>query len=378
MLERKADVAIVGAGILGLAHAYHAARRGRSVVVFERGLRAQGASVRNFGMIWPIGQPAGEMHQMALRSRELWLEVLKASRLPYVHGGSLHVAYRDDEWMVLDEFQSIAPALGYDCELLRPGAVLALSKAVRHEGLLGGIWSPTELTVDPRVIIERLPEYLSSEFDVRFRFGTAVRQIDLPVIEAGAERWQFEKAIVCSGEDFETLYPELFVESGVDRCKLQMLRTVPQPVGWRLGPALAAGLTLRFYASFSVCETLEALRKRIAEETPEYDRWVIHGLVSQTVDGALTLGDSHEYGKAVDIFDKFEIDELMLRYLGTFLKAPNMELAQRWHGVYSKHPEKSYVVLSPAPGVRVVTGVGGSGMTLSFGLAERTTSVMEI
>ncbi|HEY6330297.1 MAG TPA: TIGR03364 family FAD-dependent oxidoreductase [Blastocatellia bacterium] len=378
MSDRKADVAIVGAGILGLAHAYHAARRGRSVVVFERGLRVQGASVRNFGMIWPIGQPPGEMHQIALRSRELWVEVLKSAGLPYLPSGSLHLAYRSDEWAVLNEFQSIAPTLGYDCELLKPDAVLRLSNAVRPNGLLGGIWSPAELTVDPRVIVARLPEYLSNEFNVRFKFGTAVRYIDLPVIEAGTERWEFEKAIVCGGDDFETLYPDLFASSGIDRCKLQMLRTVPQPPGWQLGPALAAGLTLRFYASFSICGTLEALRKRIAAETPEYDRWVIHGLVSQTADGELTLGDSHEYGKAVDIFDKVEIDELMLRYLGTFLQVPNMRIAQRWHGVYSKHPDKSYVALTPAPEVRVVTAVGGSGMTLSFGLAERTINVMEI
>ena len=39
-----------------------------------------------------------------------------------------------------------------------------------------------------------------------------------------------------------------------------MLRTPPQPTGWKLGPALAAGLTLRFYPAFSICTTLTALR----------------------------------------------------------------------------------------------------------------------
>ena len=67
-MQLSADVAIVGGGVLGLAHAYAAARRGHRVVVFERNPRAAGASVRNFGMIWPIGQPRGEMHTMAMRT----------------------------------------------------------------------------------------------------------------------------------------------------------------------------------------------------------------------------------------------------------------------------------------------------------------------
>jgi hypothetical protein len=149
-----------------------------------------------------------------------------------------------------------------------------------------------------------------------------------------------------------------------------MLRTEPQPAGWRLGPALAAGLTLRFYPTFGVCRTLPALRARIAEETPAYDRWGIHGLVSQTAAGELTLGDSHEYGAHVDIFNRDEIDDLMLGYVRGFLKAPTLRIAQRWYGVYAKHPEQPYLVLEPAAGVRIVTSPGGSGMTLSFGIAE--------
>ena len=82
-MSDRSRIAIVGGGILGLAHAYAAATRGHSVLLFERGGRASGASIRNFGMIWPIGQPAGAMHALALRSRQLWLEVLGAAQLPW-------------------------------------------------------------------------------------------------------------------------------------------------------------------------------------------------------------------------------------------------------------------------------------------------------
>jgi D-hydroxyproline dehydrogenase subunit beta len=372
MSSSKADVAIVGAGILGLAHAYLAARAGYSVVVFERHPRATGASVRNFGMIWPIGQPHGVMHQMALRSRQLWLEVLDAARLPYRNTGSLHVAYRKDEAEVIEEFVAKGASLGYLCKWLAKDAVLEKSSAVVPEGLLGALWSDTELTVDPRPIIASLPAYLEERFGVRFFFGTTVRSIAPPVLEAHGARWEADNIIICSGDDFETLYPEHFVASGLTRCKLQMLRTAPQPANWQLGPSLAAGLTLRFYPAFGVCSSLANLSKRIAEETPQYDRWGIHALVSQTADGALTLGDSHEYGLSIDIFNKEEVDELILRYTRQFLLAPDLAIAERWYGVYAKHPDKPLVIMEPEERVRIVASPGGSGMTLSFGVAEQS------
>jgi D-hydroxyproline dehydrogenase subunit beta len=371
-MENHADLAVVGAGILGLAHAYEAARRGRRVAVFERSPRAAGASVRNFGLIWPVGQPHGRLHQMALRSRARWLEVLEAARLPYWPDGSLHLVYRGDEAAVAREFAEVAPGLGYRCTWLSADQVLGRSNAVEPRDLIGALWSDSEVTVDPRVTLARVPLYLNERFGVEFRFGCSVRGIEPPWVQTGDGPWRAERVIVCSGDDFESLYPQVYAQSGLTRVKLQMLRTEPQPNDWRLGPALAAGLTLRFYPSFGVCSTLPALQARIAAESPEFERWGIHGLVSQTACGELTLGDSHEYGLSIDVFNREEIDELILCYISKFLRAPTLRVAQRWHGVYAKHPEKPYLVLEPEAGVRIVTSPGGSGMTLSFGVAAET------
>jgi len=220
-------------------------------------------------------------------------------------------------------------------------------------------------------VAANLKVYLAG-IGVECRYGSTVKRIELPVVETATERWEVDAAIVCSGDDFETLYPEIFADSGLTRCKLQMMRTGPQPDGWELGPALAAGLTLRFYKAFAICSTLPRLKARTAAEKPEYEKWAIHVLASQTSDGAITLGDSHEYGLDVNIFDRTSIDDLILREARTFLRLPSWHIAERWHGVYALHPKLPFFEAEPAPGVRIVTAPGGSGMTLSFGLAERT------
>lgn len=366
---------MVGAGILGLAHAWLLARQGRKVVVFERSPVACGASVRNFGMVWPIGQPAGEMRAIALRSRELWQQVLEAAKLAYDPIGSLHVAYRNDEAEVLREFAEIGPGHGYGVELWARERALAASPALKPEGLRCALWSATELIVDSRKVLAQLPQYLA-EMGVEFRFSSVVRRVELPVVETASERWEVEHAIVCGGDDFETLFPEQFADADLTRCKLQMLRTVAQPGGWKMGPSLASGLSTRHYKNFEICGSLKQMEARVAAETPEYDEWGVHGLVSQTLAGELTLGDSHEYGRAVSPFNHAHVDALILRCLGEFLQAPSLEIAERWYGVYAKHKSKPYLRLAPAENVRIVTAPGGAGMTLSFGLAERTLTEM--
>ena len=72
------------------------------------------------------------------------------------------------------------------------------------------------------------------------------------------------------------------------------------------------------------------------------------------------------------------IDELVMEDLRRYLVAPDLSIAERWYGVYAKHPDQSYVAIDAAPGVRIVTAVGGSGMTLSFGLAEQMINEMSI
>lgn len=371
MVENRADVAVVGAGIVGLAHALAAAKQGFKVVVFERSGWSVGASIRNFGLVWPVGQPGGHLYERALRGREIWREVAARSGIWYAESGSLHLAYHEDERAVLEEYLETTPlAREEGCRLLSPDEVAGKSPAARTDGLRGALWSPTELNVDPRQAIPAVASLLERDHGVEFRFGTAVRGIGMPVVETTAGNWTVDRTFVCGGDDFETLYPDVFAGSGITRCRLQMLRTVPQPDGWRLGPALCSGLTLLHYEAFGHCEGLEALRRRFEDEMPFAREKGIHVLLSQTAEGELTIGDSHDYGLTQDPFASERVDREILNYLKTFADVPSLEISERWQGIYPHLGGGSELVSHPEPGVTVVNGLGGAGMTLSFGLAE--------
>ena len=368
--NRNAELAVVGGGILGLAHALVAARDGRSVVLFERHPEARGASVRNFGMIWPISQPLGSLRARALRGREVWLEVARETGIWHDACGSLHLAYWREELDVLEEFHSSASAAEFPTEMLRPDQVLELSPGVRMEGLLGALRSPAELCVDPREAIAAIPRWLEEKHGVTLRFGTPVLGIDPPMVETAEESWQVERVVVCSGDDFETLYPEVFRDAGLTRCKLQMMRTGRQPDDWAMGPMLADGMSFLGYPSFRSCGSLAALLERTRRERAEDLRQGIQAKVSQNGRGQVTIGDSHELGISVSEDRSAALDRSILHGLRRFLTVPELEIGERWIGVYVKHPQIADLVVAPNDEVRVVSVCTGSGMTLAFGLAE--------
>lgn len=151
-----------------------------------------------------------------------------------------------------------------------------------------------------------------------------------------------------------------------------MMKAVPlTPVD--IGPSLCAGLTLRHYAAFSKCTSLKKLDARYDSENQKLKEHGIHILVSQNQAGELIIGDSHHYFKTVEPFDSEEVNALILSELNKFLSIP-YKITERWHGVYPKLPGRLDVVLEPAANVQIVNGLGGAGMTLSFGLAEEVVS----
>src|SRR5580704_16058755 len=95
-MSQPFDLAVVGGGVVGLAHAYVAARAGKRVAVVERDSRANGASVRNFGFITVTGQERGDSWRLARRTRDIWAEVTAGAGLSIEQHG-LYLTARSAE-----------------------------------------------------------------------------------------------------------------------------------------------------------------------------------------------------------------------------------------------------------------------------------------
>jgi glycine/D-amino acid oxidase-like deaminating enzyme len=146
-----------------------------------------------------------------------------------------------------------------------------------------------------------------------------------------------------------------------------MLQT--QPFAGRLTTAVADGDSLRYYPAFEV-PSLPSLPPQAAVAAANRAQL----LMVQRLDGSLTIGDTHEYDEPFG----FDVDEAPYTHLldrafallGTALPP----VRRRWAGVYSEVTGTSALYHRSAvkPGVVLVTGPGGRGMTCSPAIAEET------
>jgi sarcosine oxidase subunit beta len=146
-----ADVIIVGGGIMGASAAFHLRRRGKSVILLERGLIGQQASGVNFGNVRRQGR---YLHQLPLanRSRAIWnrLPELIGEDCEYVIAGHLRVAYTREQADRLEAYALDARDYGLDLEMITPAALRSRFPYLGSE-LVAGCYDATGGHANPRL-----------------------------------------------------------------------------------------------------------------------------------------------------------------------------------------------------------------------------------
>jgi FAD dependent oxidoreductase TIGR03364 len=361
------DVAVVGAGICGLAHALAAARRDKRVIVIDRDARANGASVRNFGFITVTGQEQGECWRRAMRSRDVWVEIAQAAQIPITQRGLLMVARRPQSRAVLEEF--LDTEMGEECRLLEPTQIANYGEGLRSEAFSAAIYSPHEVRVESRDAIPLLAAFLNERYDVAFLRETVVHSAAPPRLETSRGTVFAETVVVCPGDDFRSLRADRIAQYDLTRCKLHMMRLAPERVDERL-PAVMSDLGMVRYLGYAKLAAAGALRARLEVEQGEHLRNGVHLIAVRSADHSQVVGDSHHYHATPDPFAPAKVDELILDEYAAVFDGPMPRLVEHWTGTYASSSDRLVLVDRPSDALRIVIITSGTGASISFAVAE--------
>jgi glycine oxidase len=287
--DRKADVIVVGGGVIGLTCAWRAAQRGLDVVVLDASTPGSGATGVAAGMLAPVGElEFGEdrLLELTLASAELYpgfvaeLEEVSGSEVGYRRSGALHVALDRDESEEVRRRHELQRSLGLEAKWLTRRSCRELEPGLAPS-IAGGVHAPAEGAVDPRALCAALLAALEHE-GAEVRSGAAVCQLRIEgeriqgvLTEAGEEVWAGHLVLAngCWAGASDWLPPDA--------------RPPVRPVKGQI-------LTLRGPSSEPVCERIVASERVYLVPRPD-GRLVVGATVEERgFDIAVTAGGIHE------------------------------------------------------------------------------------
>ena len=164
---QRYDAVVVGAGLIGLACAWRAQRRGLSVLVVDRASEVgAGASSVAAGMLAPITEADfGELGPLRvnLAGRERWtafaaeLEELTGLSTGYRETGALVVAADADDAGELRRLHDFQRELGLEAQWLTPSRCRDIEPGLSPR-IAGGILAPQDAQAEPRAVVRALAE----------------------------------------------------------------------------------------------------------------------------------------------------------------------------------------------------------------------------
>lgn len=226
-LPARADVVVLGGGVIGVMAAWHLAERGLKVVVCEKGRVAGEQSSRNWGWIRQQGRDFGELPIM-MESRRLWEAM--AAEIPgigFQSHGVMYLARSHDEMFGFETWMTTAREMGLDVRLQSSAQVYDRYDSATVQWV-GGLFTASDAFAEPWVAVPLLAQGAVRRGAVIVE-DCAVRTLDLAagrvagvVTEKG--RIACDQVVVAGGA-----WSSLFLRAhGVNIPQLSVLATVAQ------------------------------------------------------------------------------------------------------------------------------------------------------
>ena len=169
-LPDRAEIVIIGAGIIGLAIAFELVRRNRSVLVLERDRIGAGATWASAGMLAPVSEAKAEepaMVELALESHRRYPEFVEAVEAAsglscgFRQDGTLVVALGRDEEEELEHLREAQQSRGLRSIPLTADEVFEREPHLSG-WVTGGLLAAEDYQVDPRLLVKALATAIRS------------------------------------------------------------------------------------------------------------------------------------------------------------------------------------------------------------------------
>lgn len=375
----KYDLIVVGGGILGTFHAYHALVKGLRVLQLEKDNYPVSSTVRNFGQVVPSGM-SGKWFDYGVRGLEIYKSIQNEMDISVRNNGSIYIASDADEVQMLHELSAHYKQVGYAHELWSKEQILKTYPMMKDTYVKEAIVFKQEVSVEPDLMIHRLHAYMQNKFEqYTLKYDATVMACEdnadlVKVTTSDMQLFEGDKVIICNGYEFKILYRSLFDDSGLKISKLQMMRTKPMK-DLHLPGNILTGLTTRRYESFEeYCPSFHQIK--VPEHYKELREQGIHILFKQAIDGSIIVGDSHEYAQGNQLDElgfaiNSKINDLMLNEANRIITMDQSMIASSWAGFYAQH-DNDILEVDVSDRIHVRTGIGGKGMTASAGYAEQS------
>ena len=157
-LPDRAQVVIIGGGVIGTSVAYHLTKLGYTdVVLLEQGQLSSGTTWHAAGLVGQL-RASESGTRLVQYSTALYTELEDETGLTagYKQCGGVTVARTEDRMIQLRRTAANAAAFDLDCELLTPAQALEHYPVMRVDDLVGAIWLPADGKANPTDLTQAL------------------------------------------------------------------------------------------------------------------------------------------------------------------------------------------------------------------------------
>jgi hypothetical protein len=328
------DVAIVGAGITGQAHAYAFLKRGKTVALIDSRASLAGQNLASLGLIRPAAQPPA-LYPLALKSRKIWLAVIEAAGLWHKPCGSLLLVQTPEELRVIEEFTVRAAGQDVVTSIIDPVRAAEICKPMQSDNLYGALWSPADIGIDPADADQAITRLELPGLDLKL--GLEI----MGLTKGGVDT---EEGLITSDIVLDCRPPDEHLGSTL------VTFGFSHQIDWNLNTAVTTGAALTSDPAFRICKS----RCRQADNETE-----MAPTICALPDNLVLIGHS----------------ESAVQRLGTILDMSKVQAIGTKTCPHVSVYDQPYI-RAEIDGVWRVFADSGSELTLAFGVADETADLL--